>query len=408
MDRAISLTITDKLGKQFKFETFKQFEKFVVQEHKFWQSKKDNLSGYTGNVAHYLNAANYFQQTIAQITNFKDSLEDWDDVTLQGQIDQHISSNIVRTLTPHWLWSSNPFIDQWLNVAEKYGNNVANSFIEAFIDNHKFSNLNNIESLKGAVLAYEFELQDESTLTKRRSSERASISKVRNDLVDVKDSLFIEVDAFQKDFKEWDDQTRIDAQRLYSLNKKLGERQASRHNNQFDTQMNEWHQNIENLEHTYKEKLRLEKPAQYWNKAAKKYGIQGGLWVLAIVALVVVGIINFQELFVTWLQGKEIDIQLNSVQGIILFGAIAAVYAYLMRVLSRLAFSSFHLMRDAEEREQLTYLYLSLTNEAKVDEKSREIVLQALFSRAETGLLSGESKPTMPGLNDLFKASSGK
>lgn len=84
---------------------------------------------------------------------------------------------------------------------------------------------------------------------------------------------------------------------------------------------------------------------------------------------------------------------------------VLAIYAYVLRLLSRLTFSSFHLMRDAEEREQLTYLYLALSNDAKVDEKSREIVLQALFSRSETGLLTNEHGPVMPGMdiNQLLK-----
>ena len=75
-----------------------------------------------------------------------------------------------------------------------------------------------------------------------------------------------------------------------------------------------------------------------------------------------------------------------------------AAFAFLARTLSRLTFSSFHLMRDAQERTQLTYVYLSLINEDKIDKSSRDIVLQALFSHTETGLLSGDSAPTMPGL----------
>ena len=105
----------------------------------------------------------------------------------------------------------------------------------------------------------------------------------------------------------------------------------------------------------------------------------------------------------TWLQGQDIGVQLNTIQGVILFGSIAAVYAFLMRVLSRLTFSSFHLMRDAEEREQLTYLYLSLSHETEVDATSREIILQALFSRTETGLLAKEHGPTMPSIGEALK-----
>lgn len=60
------------------------------------------------------------------------------------------------------------------------------------------------------------------------------------------------------------------------------------------------------------------------------------------------------------------------------------------------------------KREQLTYLYLSLTNESVIDEKSREIVLQALFSRTETGLLNNEHGPTMPGADILQAALKGR
>jgi hypothetical protein len=59
-------------------------------------------------------------------------------------------------------------------------------------------------------------------------------------------------------------------------------------------------------------------------------------------------------------------------------------------------------MRDSEEREQLTYLYLSLKNQSAVDDNSKDIILQALFSRTETGLLAQEHGPTMPGI-ELIK-----
>ena len=87
--------------------------------------------------------------------------------------------------------------------------------------------------------------------------------------------------------------------------------------------------------------------------------------------------------------------------GIVVF--ILAIYTYLVRLIAKLAFSALHLMRDAQEREQLTYVYLSLINEKGIDEKSRDIVLQSLFSRTETGLLANENGPTMP-LSDVLQA----
>ncbi|WP_370458218.1 DUF6161 domain-containing protein [Cellvibrio sp. KY-GH-1] len=61
-------------------------------------------------------------------------------------------------------------------------------------------------------------------------------------------------------------------------------------------------------------------------------------------------------------------------------------------------------MRDAQERKLLTYLYLSLNKDNQLDQNSREIILQSLFSRSDSGLLSGDSSPTMPGgLNEIIK-----
>jgi hypothetical protein len=65
----------------------------------------------------------------------------------------------------------------------------------------------------------------------------------------------------------------------------------------------------------------------------------------------------------------------------------------------KVMFSSFHLARDCEERHTLTYFYLSLLKDSKVDDKDRQLIMQSLFSRAETSLLKEDSSPTMP--NDM-------
>lgn len=153
---------------------------------------------------------------------------------------------------------------------------------------------------------------------------------------------------------------------------------------------------IQELENLYQEKLRLQKPAEYWNNAAKKFRLEGIICAVLLVIFLILGAGYLSNFFTDWLTGQELQVKLNTIQGIVIFGTLLAVYAFLIRVLSRLAFSAFHLMRDAEEREQLTYLYLSLINEKKIHEESRDIILQALFSRSETGLLTGESAPAMP------------
>lgn len=83
---------------------------------------------------------------------------------------------------------------------------------------------------------------------------------------------------------------------------------------------------------------------------------------------------------------------------------------YLLRIFIKLALSAFHLSRDANERLQLTHQYLALREVGVLEEKHREIIIQSLFSRAETGLLKGDSSPSFPSglLNQIARSFNGK
>jgi hypothetical protein len=93
---------------------------------------------------------------------------------------------------------------------------------------------------------------------------------------------------------------------------------------------------------------------------------------------------------------------------VILLGAVLSLCIFVIRTFSRLTFSAFHLQQDAEEREQLAYFYLALGQDTAVDDESRKIVFQALFSRAESGLLSAEHGPTMPAVEIVRSLRSGQ
>ncbi len=409
-DREITLTLKDRIGKEFKFDSFKSLKKFIADEHQYWSEVKAELpSQNLGNITSIsANSANHLNNINTQVINIESRIDSMDDETLKREIHQNIAGN-SNQLTNHWIWSGHPFCHKWIEIYRAYGHEVANAFIEAFIGNKQFSGIGNMNSLKGAILAYEFLLQDESTLTKRRNSERATISQVRKSIVEAQNKLFKDVNDFKQSFETWDIEIREAANRLYDLNKRLGERISRKQRKQFDAQMDDWQQRIEHLEQTYQEKLRLEKPATYWNKKAKSYFRQGIGWSLILGVMLLSGLIGFGIFFHAWLEGQEIRIQLNSLQGAVLFITIISIYAIVIKTLSRMVFSSFHLQRDAEEREQLTHVYLALTHEKdELDVEARNIILQALFSRADTGLLGGDSGPTMPGINEMLKATSGK
>jgi len=408
LKRVISLTLIDVANKQVTFEDLRSLYAFAKEQSKFWTNASEK---YQNSQNHpYINSSNYFNQLINLIDGWKDNLETWDDTQLNQQLNNQQRS-LINNLRQHWLWSGHPFVGAFLECNKLYGSQGATSFI-TFIVNKQINNNGHKDGFIGSLLAYEFEQQD-SDLTKRRNSEKLSFNHLRNQLDDTTQKLIGEADEFIDNFSSWDettksnwqewlDKTSLEHTTQQELQKSEHEEQQKIQKDEFITYMDGCKTRIADLENTYQEKLRLEKPATYWKKSAKKYGMQGSLWALALIASILLGLVYFYDFFDSWLKGQAIAVKLNTLQGAVIFGSILAVYAFLVKTISKLTFSSFHLMRDSEEREQLTYLYLSLNNDGQIDESSRELILQALFSRSETGLLTGESGPTMP-VHDLLK-----
>ena len=410
-DRRISIQVSDFDNHSERFETLQAFRKFCESEAQFWEQSLLHPGSNASNLS-FLNAGTNFRSILTQIDSWDAlAIESWDDATLNQQI-QWVLQNYFPNMQQNWLWIGQPYISALVKCANEHGGTTAQAFIE-YVVRKSTSNISNAEWFKGYMFGYEF-LNQKSEIVQRRKSEKISLDKLRDQFVEVRNQLFGETDAVRADIRNWDEEHKGKSNRRFAAQKRLNkavvrnnEERFAKSLSQMNGELDAWQKKITELETLYQEKLKLQKPADYWAKAAKRYGLQGSLWAVAIVAAIVVGLVYFREFFITWLQGKQMPLQLNSLQGVVLFGSIAAIYAFLLKTLSRLAFSAFHLMRDAEEREQLTYLYLSLSNESAVDEKSREIVLQALFSRSETGLLANESGPTMPGI-DLAKAAVGK
>ncbi len=140
-------------------------------------------------------------------------------------------------------------------------------------------------------------------------------------------------------------------------------------------------------------------PAKYWEDFRDKYRCSGITWSIistlltgVIVAICIVLIKKFPEQIFS---GDKLVVE-NAIKWTIVLALMFSSLFYLLRISIRLVLSSFHLSRDANERLQLTHQYLSLLSENVIDEKHREIIIQALFSRAETGLLKGDSTPAIP------------
>lgn len=181
-----------------------------------------------------------------------------------------------------------------------------------------------------------------------------------------------------------------------------------------ETEATETKEVFENLRLRFQEQLRLRGPSEQWSKAGTRNMYWGIGWsalligtIICSIKLILALMYNTPEIFsasiTEWSSPKTI-------KGILLFGALLSLVAFSVRTFSKLALSSFHLQRDAAERLTLTSYFLALIEEGAIEPSEREIILKALFSRADTGLLSvADHAPIMPsGTSVLNRVTGGK
>ncbi|MFX4245478.1 DUF6161 domain-containing protein [Aliarcobacter butzleri] len=389
--------------KEWSFDNIEALKKFIENEKEFWNQEKSKLNN-DRNLSSYFNIVT----TLTQILSKLSSIENIEDEQQKRQGLAELQSEYFRNLHSNFIWSGQPFVNNWLE-AYKVSIDTGNAFIDAIIKNQTQNN-QNFKSMQGYILAYEYQMQGKSELTKRQISEEKSFEALRDRLDKKTNELITHVDEFEKNIDDWQSKTIDYIEKAKRVNTKLLHRTQKKRNQEFNDYMASTKSKIEELENTYQEKLRLEKPAAYWNTKASEYKTQGNKWAKILAWTLGIGFLVFGTFFIMWIKSIEIGLTLNSMQGAVIFATVIAIYAYLVRVITKMVFSSFHLQRDAEEREQLTHVYLALSNEnGAIDEDSRKIVLQALFSRADSGLLHKDSSPTMPGMiTDFVKMTGGK
>lgn len=384
------ITITDFTQKSWTFDSFEAFEEFIKTQGEFW-SQYLGIANQNPTANQYIQRANNFQTIVNTILGWKPALETWDSNTFTSNFTNLINSNIGAS----WLWSGHPFIEKWLEL-NQISVSTADAFFEAMVQKTTARFANGMDFFHGYLIAYEYVNQDKTDINKRRSSEIKSLSNLRDQLVSKHNEVIGNVDKFQNNLTGWKDKTETDFSEWFGNQVTHLDNAVLSHSKNFHDQFANWTNKVTDLENLYREKLRFEGAAKHWSTKASEFKTQGYGWAITLGTFLLIGVGLFSKYFLVWLSGQPSGLGLQSIEGVLIFAAVLSTYAFLIKALSKLTFSAFHLQRDAEEREQLTHLYLNLRDGKDDDVESRKIILQALFSRSETGLLSGEHGPTMP------------
>ncbi|PKA02637.1 hypothetical protein CH375_21795 [Leptospira ellisii] len=147
---------------------------------------------------------------------------------------------------------------------------------------------------------------------------------------------------------------------------------------------------------SYEEKIRISGPAKYWQEMEEHYTKKGNWWrnLAAGIGVVTTGFIsivffNYPATFIT-------DNFIQGLKGTLLLGIGISTLIYILRMSIKMSLSNYHLSIDSKERHQLSHFYLALLKEGAIAKEDRNLILQSLFGRADSGLLHGDSAPTLP------------
>lgn len=364
---------------------------------------------------HIQNTRNYYNRIVVEISNFinrnnNNNYTVGDITNFENRLRQFISE--LQNYYP--LTYNCAEVDFLIHISNTYPRSLDSAY-NYIIGNS--ANTNNRDAFIGYLLAFNFTNKENADL-KRIELDKKVISESKkffdkylteseNQLSEfLKDSKF----KYEEHITELQNFRIVNQEQFDAWFKGASEEYAtffSASNQQFDKFTNESTKKTITLENTYEELLRLKKPAEYWKLRAadlKKQGWRSLCWLIGLV------VFTASLLFVLlWLTPDDMLVTIFSedkskaIRWSIVFLAFLSVLIYGIRTLNKVTFSSFHLARDAEEREQLTYVYLSLINEKAMDKEDRLLIMQSLFSRADTGLLKEDSSPSMPGAANIVE-----
>jgi hypothetical protein len=339
----------------------------------------------------------------------------------------YVKSNIISFLVNYSKLPSNSLVANWNGIKNiinnprghsnyplkfnsvevefllKTFNDYPKSFASAFnfiIGSNNY-NLNNKDALIGVVLAYEFTVKDASKIVRRSNAEKSSFKTLKNELEryfsEAESNLVEHLNIINNKNAEYlQSIDSLKSEKEKSFNEWYGKAQGD-----FNTFNSTSKKDIDSLHKAYDELLMLKKPADYWRSRAIELKAEGKKFLNWLIALIVFTCAILYSLL--WLTPETMltsffnGDKTLAIRFTIIFITLISFLAFGIKALTKVTFSSFHLARDAEEREKLTYVYLAMVKDASVDKNDRQLIMQSLFSRADTGLLKEDSSPTMPG-----------
>jgi hypothetical protein len=373
IDQGFVLKYHEHIG-DVAYKSFKAMKDTVEEEYNFW---RDYQTGFLGKVfGKYNSLKNMLDNIESLIMNENDDL-DLIVIKLQQAVDQFNSDARFNLTMKH-------DITQKMKHLYEKDPRGADGFYKFYLRQPTSSNEPN--DFFGALEAYNYLHSNTQT------------EKVRNyeaNMNDVSKRYLAIVDEISDKYNQ--DTTKVELH--YDELKEEIESWKNERISEVETFISEKKETMNEFEALYTEKLKLQSPAKYWEDLESDFRKEGKNWLIAagVLSVLFIGLLmkllyKLPATLNTTLENAGI----NTIRGTLILTIIISIGVYLIRLMVKMAMSSYHLSRDAKERHQLSYFYLALINDKAIDTEERLIVLQSLFSRSDTGLIKGDSSPAFP------------
>jgi len=178
--------------------------------------------------------------------------------------------------------------------------------------------------------------------------------------------------------------------------------------------VNDWetkkHKKLDVLEDTYRKKLQLEAPEVLWNERSEKYRKRANWWTVGLVLAAIILL-----LVIAWFVHslhefpKGITEKVPFLSQQVLFIGVISFFVYIIRVIVKIVMSNHHIAMEYEQKAALTRFYQALTYKGiEVDDNEKLIIMSALFSKADTGLVKTSESVDLDSVLGLITRNSGK
>lgn len=374
--------IIDILSKQYSISSYEQYIECFTLICKTYQN---SITEFYEEGKNFIDKMNSFINMTIQNTD-DESLENYVNNNLKSDLgfDYYRNVNLISIYPKSFLLQRECSQEAFTNIYSELGYDMLKEYINLVKSPSNFSSYMNDSSKQ--ILAMKFLLfktdHHSSAKLKRDYSAKTIYQETNNNINESLSAITKEKEDFinymseqKENYNKWFENTS-DKMDNFILN----------HSNE-----------LSNLERTYEEKLKIEKPAEFMLEQANKYKNSFYWWCLAIVvlsifllillALIVSPKISFNDKLIT-ISVLSKDVPVYS--SIILLAMISLV-VYILRIFIKMAISSKHLMEEYKQKYSLTYFYLSLINSGNIqDEKTQNIILTSLFTKADTGLIKND------------------